>query len=94
MPCCLDNIGPSSFSQTRDLRLPTKSREGSVTKLPTTTLQLMANPVSDYQDIPTEACTSVYVMHLLYSFQHCLIKKRKMLTFIYVKRYWEITNCG
>ena len=33
-------------------------------------------------------------MHLLYSFQHCLIKERKMLTFIYLKRYWEITNCG
>ncbi|XP_015748455.1 PREDICTED: uncharacterized protein LOC107328226 isoform X6 [Acropora digitifera] len=43
-----DMQGPSRFSQTRDLRLPTKSREGSVAKLPTTTLHLMANPVSDY----------------------------------------------
>ncbi|KAK2555466.1 hypothetical protein P5673_022801 [Acropora cervicornis] len=46
VPCCLDNVGSSSFSQTSGLRLPTKSREGHVTKLLTTTLQLMANPVS------------------------------------------------
>ena len=80
------HISPSRFSQTRELSIPTKSREGSLTKLPTTTLKLMANPVSDYQDIPTEACTYVYALHLLYSFQHSLIKKRKMLTFICLKK--------